>query len=366
MSQMNEEGEEMTETKPTTSTLEAALPTLTRITDLEIRLYKLTTKSHLRIGAGEGAISLSAADNPIIRALWYSETLEEKAKRVPYLPASSLHGVIRSWTEKIIKSTTPCLPYDDLKSIFDEVQRTREQAKGELKGMLGDSPSDDQLWEYLQIHPSVCNPILDLDKCERISQEDRERKNWKVQWIGKIGRPVPCEVCKIFGYMGQRGRIRFTHAFPSSENIPVDIIVRVAINRLTGAADEGKLFDVEAIPPGVDFYFFLILENMSVAQKDHLTKAFRAMNLQLAPVGAHSTVGFGMVQVERILTAKLDTQIFNVEIERVSENILTSGEFSPRVPLDIEKYPRFFLALSCQDQAKQPPQGQFDNKISYS
>lgn len=339
-------------------------PTLAKISDLEIRLYKLATKSHLRIGTGEGAISLSAADNPIIRALWYSE---EKEKRVPYLPASSIHGVIRSWTEKIIRSQSPCLDVEKLNEIFEEVKEAKSKAKTELKPVLGDSPSDEKLCEYLEIHKSVCNPILDFDKCEHISTEEGERNIWKKQWLERVERTVPCDVCKIFGYMGQRGRIRFTHAFPSKETIPVDIITRTSINRLTEAADEGKLFDAEAIPPGVDFYFFLILENMNNDQKILVEKAFRAMNLQLAPLGAHSTVGFGMVEVEPLFSALLDTTVFDEEIETISKDILQDAQFKLKEPLDSEKYPEFFLALSSQDKdSKKLPQSKFNNKVEYN
>jgi CRISPR/Cas system CSM-associated protein Csm3 (group 7 of RAMP superfamily) len=74
---------------------------LSRVENLEVRLYKLTTRSHLRVGAGEGTADV-ATDNPIIRALVFEN--HKKSRRVPYVPGSSLHGVIRAWVEKALRS----------------------------------------------------------------------------------------------------------------------------------------------------------------------------------------------------------------------------------------------------------------------
>ena len=80
-----------------------------------MRLYRLTTKSHLAIGSGEAA-EPSPVDKPIIRALIYNEE-----ERVPYLPASSLHGVIRAWVEKAGRSLNE--PITDLKDKFVKFQQ---------------------------------------------------------------------------------------------------------------------------------------------------------------------------------------------------------------------------------------------------
>jgi CRISPR/Cas system CSM-associated protein Csm3 (group 7 of RAMP superfamily) len=127
--------------------------------------------------------------------------------------------------------------------------------------------------------------------------------------------------------------------------VPVDVITRVAINRLTGAADEGKLFDLEAIPPGVEFYFFTVLENMKDEEHDYksdFAKGIRALNLQLASVGAHSTVGFGMVDVKHVFTATIDRGVFD---EGVEHFIATTIQQDVETPVDLDKIPEFFQAL---------------------
>ena len=353
--------------------------TLARINDLEIRLYKLTTKSHLRVGAGEGSAAISAVDNPIIMALIYDEDKGED-KRVPYIPASSLHGVIRSWVEKVLRSKNNPLPWDDLKNKLG-YEGARTQAGKDFKNLLGGPPKEpasegieaeyqqkitdyeNRLFAYWQVYPEVCDPLLDVYRCEIVSDD---AKSWKREWIEQtIGRKIPCKVCSIFGYMGQRGRIRLTHAFPTKEELPLDIITRVAINRLTGAADEGKLFDLEAIPPGVTLYFFVIMENMKDEEKKRFDKGLRALNLQLASLGAHSTIGFGMVDVKQVYAANIKPGIFdlNPPVEEIINEILKEDSgYILRENLDKSKYPQFFLALSS---IKEGLPDEFKNQVEF-
>jgi CRISPR/Cas system CSM-associated protein Csm3 (group 7 of RAMP superfamily) len=333
------------------------MTTLERFNDLEVRLYKLTTKSHLRVGAGEGATEIAAVELPLIRALVIESDGE---KRVPYLPASSLHGVTRSWVEKVIRSQKTPIPRTELET-KDGYKEAKEQAQRDFESFLGQKLTDDELFEHWQVYKEVCDPMLDCDRCETITDET----HWKNKWMKAIRGGPPCSVCAIFGYPGQRGRVRMTHAFPTDEELPVDIITRVAINRLTGAADEGKLFDLEAIPPGVNFYFFVTLENLSDEQKKLFDKGIRAFNLQLAALGAHSTVGFGMVEVKEVYAAGINPGIFNLNppVEEIIADILKEGSgYEVREDLDEEKYPQFFLALSSWKD-EEPPN--FENQVTY-
>ena len=337
------------------------MTTLARFNDLEVRLYKLTTKSHLRVGAGEGATEIAAVELPLIRALVIEGDGE---KRIPYLPASSLHGVTRSWVEKVIRSQGTHIPRTELET-KEGFEEAKEQAKKDFKSFLGQELTDDELFEHWQVYEKVCDPMLDCDRCETITDE---AKRWKRDWMEAVRGGPPCTVCAIFGYPGQRGKVRMTHAFPTHEELPVDIITRVAINRLTGAADEGKLFDLEAIPPGVTFYFFVTLENLDDDEEKKLfDKGIRAFNLQLAALGAHSTVGFGMVEVEEVYAAKVEPGIFNLNppVEEIIADILKEGSgYGVREDLDEEKYPQFFRALSSWKKESHELPG-FEGQVTY-
>jgi CRISPR/Cas system CSM-associated protein Csm3 (group 7 of RAMP superfamily) len=331
---------------------------LARLNDLEVRLYRLETKSHLRIGAGEGATDISAAENPIIRALIYRES---QALRVPYLPGSSLHGVIRAWVEKALRSQQSPLTAEDMHALLEENSGLKGEINKEMAAFLGKEEanvSETDLVRYWPIYPHVCNPLLLTDQCERISQRDLPTRQWKLDYFAAIQREIPCDVCNIFGFVGQRGRVKVSNAFPAyplGDKLPVDVITRVAINRLTGAADEGKLFDLEAIPPGVSFYFFVVMENMGDEEKRSFDKGIRAMNLQLAGLGAHSTIGFGMVDVTLEYAASIQPTIFELPLEERLPEALKNNAYRLRVPLDKEKYPNFFLALSTVHKHNSQP-----------
>lgn len=316
---------------------------LARLDDLEVRLYRLTTRSHLRVGAGEGAADV-AVENPLIRALIFRNG---KGERVPYIPGSSLHGVIRAWVEKALRSGQTPLTGAALQAkvaTLDEAEQKNwlEKARKEVADYLGRAPQDDaEVYAHFHVYtaPHVCNPLSDLDKCERIAERESGGNDWKKAWWAALDRQLPCAVCSVFGYMGQRGRVKFTHAWPETEDLPFDVITRVAINRLTGAADEGKLFDLEAIPPGVMFEFYTVLENMGDTQKGHFEMGIRALSLQLAGIGAHGTVGFGMVDVERVFTANLKPQVFEQDVET-----FLAAHAPKAVPAD-DKVPQFFRVL---------------------
>lgn len=351
-------------------TQEADYADLARLHNLEVRLYKLTTRSHLRVGAGEGAADV-AVENPIIRALIFHG--EGKEDRAPYIPGSSLHGVVRAWVEKALRSGQHPRSRQELEEHLGKLDDTNRKnlldaARKEVAAFLNKEKltedEDEELYRHWRVYtaPHVCDPLSDVDKCERITDRESQARSWKVAWWGAIGRQPPCATCRIFGYMGQRGRVKFSHAWPATEEVPLDIITRVAINRLTGAADEGKLFDLEAIPPGVTFHFFTVLENMTGAQKADFEKGIRALNLQLAGVGAHSTVGFGMVDVKQVFTANISPQVFDRDVEAEFVEATLKGVDLKRVSdVDLSKTPRFFQALVVAQKEDKP----FDSLITF-
>lgn len=329
---------------------------LSRLTDLEVRLYKLTTRSHLRVGAGEGSADV-AVENPIIRALIF--TGDEVGKRVPYIPGSSLHGVVRAWVEKALRSNAQqTLTGDALKARLEEMEKDihdnlLDKARKEVSDFLGHAATDAEVFAHWRVYlqPHVCNPLSDIDKCEHIALQPNQPLDPKIAWWQALKVAPPCDVCRIFGYMGQRGRVKLTHAWPTVEKLPLDVITRVAINRLTGAADEGKLFDLEAIPPGVSFHFFVVMENMKdednhAKMKDHFEMGIKALNLQLAGLGAHSTVGFGMVDVQPVFKAAISPKVFERDVEKdLIGPTLAGKDVKTLTDLDVDKVPRFFRAL---------------------
>ncbi len=341
--------------------MSSSQPTLDRLDRLEVRLYRVTTESHLAIGSGEATAELRPVDKPIIRALIYED------ERVPYLPASSLHGVWRAWVEKALRSKEES---PGREACLQHLQELKEQKNGYYSqlvtqvlvdlGLDNEPPPDhSKLPEEWQVYRTVCNPFWVHDRCEAQAKELRKSSFLDVKraWLDLAKLDRPCRVCSLFGHSGQRGRVRFTHAFPAMDDpsaLPVDIITRVAINRQTGTADHGKLFDLEAVPPGVSFFFFILLEN--VISKEALNDfeyGARALKLNLATLGAHGTVGFGSVRLVQEACWQLSKDIIDFDVsleEHDPDKLSTNGKYNYPPGFTPKYYPHFFRLLALNDR----------------
>ena len=325
-------------------------PTIERMEEFEVRLYKMTTVSHLAVGSGEGG-SLSPVDKPLMRA-----SIMGKDEPLIYIPGSSIHGVMRSWVEKAIRSIEgSTLDVEENFKTFMGQESTKvlaEQLKAKAAKEL--EVEGEGLFENWRLYRRVCNIFWEHDKCEPLKSEDAP--SFKEAWLNHIGRQVPCDVCKIFGHTGLRGRVRFTAAYPSKKGSPVDIITRVAIDRLTGAASPGKLFDLEAIVPGVEFFFYTVMENMKDGQDDkaHFEYGVKALQMNLATIGSNSTVGFGQVELEELRRVVVKPGIFKLEknIEDFLSGMVEKEKIDENYPE--ERFPRFFNLLRRLDKGGLP------------
>jgi CRISPR/Cas system CSM-associated protein Csm3 (group 7 of RAMP superfamily) len=335
-------------------------PTLAVLRKIKITLYKLTTESHMTIGAGEAVLDLRPVDKPIIRALIYDK--DNNGKRIPYIPASSLHGVWRSWVEKVIRSSKGSLQFPEIEKALAELKKkeglfpTLEKALRDELGMDSGAGAVEiiklakAIADNLPVYKEVCDLFSATDCCEDLTPNDLKRRPLaaaKSAWKEQLALQRPCKVCRLFGHTGQRGRVRFTAAYPAvgdPEHLPVDIITRVAINRITGAADDGKLFDLEAVPPQVPFYFFTLLENPEEGEEHIFEYGFKALNTCLATLGAHASVGYGAVRLEKQFSATITPELFNNAIEKLSIDTLKIN-FSLPSGFAPEYYPTFFVTI---------------------
>ncbi len=295
-----------------------------KINSLYIGLYELKTISHLRVGSGEVIKLPTPIDNPQTRIL-VLEPSKKEGKWYVYIPASSLHGVIRSSLETYLRTMSPnYVTFSKVLEDSPEFKDSQEMksARNKLSKILLDSV------DSLPLYPGVCYTTFDFDRCEIPFREgDTKWKNFI--HIGRkrddgSGQPYLCYVCQTFGASGYRGRVRVLNAYPSKntlEDLPLEIITRTAINRITGAVEEGSLFDLEAIPPGTKFYFAVVVENafdeltyLKGFKKEELLSIFNKNNdgvsyldlfkagvsmisKGLVNIGAHGTIGFGYVSL---------------------------------------------------------------------
>ncbi|WP_448591464.1 RAMP superfamily CRISPR-associated protein [Thermoflexus hugenholtzii] len=196
----------------------------------------------LLVKAGGFALDPTLPDMAFVRAR------RADGQEAPYLPGSSLKGVIRGFIEQT------------------------------LRGWGGGAPAG---WRWacpvFPDNPESCaarlgEPNLPASEVYRRS----------------------CGACRMFGHTRLRGRAAFTDAYPKEE-IALEVRYGVAISRRTQAVAHGP-FELEVAVGGA-FAGWIILENFELWQAALLAHALKAMNEGMVRVGYGKTRGLGKVRV---------------------------------------------------------------------
>lgn len=173
---------------------------------------------------------------------------------VPYLPGSSIKGVMRSHAERI------------LRTVCEDQQRARRFA---------------------------CD--LARNRCTEAGSDRQPRY------------PEHCYACRTFGLTTLASRVRITDAYPWTmdagpgeqrrweERVQLEPRVGVMIGRRTGTVEHGPFF-YEVITAG-RFYGEITLRNYQLWQLVLLALVMRDMNAGLQRLGAHKSRGLGKVKV---------------------------------------------------------------------
>ncbi len=177
---------------------------------------------------------------------------------IPYIPGSSFKGVLRTEVEKYLRS-------------------------------LGES---------------ICFPYNDESSCN-----DPERD------INDI-----CLACRIFGNNRIGSHVIVSDAVLNMEKFPgIKIKPGIAINRITGTAQKGALYQVETLQPGGIFSFEIQIINIDLKEDNKLSKALKyALNLLvkgLLQIGGKRSTGLGKIK------------IMNAKVKEIRPENLESLEF---------------------------------------
>jgi len=166
---------------------------------------------------------------------------------VPYIPGSSLKGVLRSRAEQIVRALAP-------------------------DGMKIPDPFDKQ-----QIH--------DLDRLLRNES-------------GREAYYASDPLTQLFGQTYLAGRLRCSDAFPvPGKLLRMNVRNHVAINRITGASQGTALFNPEVVEEGT-FEAEISLTNFALWQLKLLGLLLQDLDEGYILLGGGSTRGYGRVRVE--------------------------------------------------------------------
>ncbi|MHA1360293.1 MAG: type III CRISPR-associated RAMP protein Csx7 [Candidatus Helarchaeota archaeon] len=209
---------------------------------------ELITKSPLRIGGSREESPYQIADMGVIR-IFHNGNL------VPYIPGSSIKGVLRSTVEKIYKTL-------ELKYIC-EITNPKNSCGGRFRSQLNKAMNN-----------------RDNEKLRSIIEENF------------------CDVCKIFGTSGYRSNILINDAYPISNNsFKIEKRTGIGIDRIQGFVSRKALYTTEYLTPNSKFHFSMMMENLPLRLIRWVFLAIAFLNQQRSFIGSFSTKGFGRIEL---------------------------------------------------------------------
>ncbi len=210
----------------------------------------LATRTGLHIGAGSSGDPL-ATDSPVVR----------NASGAPYIPGSSLKGVVRSAAEALFRNTMPLADADEVLASCDHIAGKPCVTHDDLTGFREDHPEDSQ---------AVAEAI----------------------WAKS------CTVCRLFGSLAIASRVRFPD-LPLVGGAPLlELRNGVGIDRDKELAASGVLYDFEAVPPETPFQLTVILDNYTDWEVGLVLYLFEQLDQGGLALGGKTSRGLGQVRID--------------------------------------------------------------------
>lgn len=254
------------------------------------------TLSPLRIGSSKGKSLFSPVDLQVIRIML-------NGRETPYIPGSSLKGVFRSTVETLLKS------YSGL-GACDMGQCSNERGGGD--GDTRDKKLQDAIKEYNNGNLDAKQKIIDI--------------------LNEY-----CLACKIFGSNTYASHIIFTDAYPLG-NVSIGVKTGIAINRRSGAAKGGALYQVEFVNPGSIFQGLITLINPPNYVTGLILNVIEnIINRSMVRIGGFKSRGFGNVNIniEGIDGMVIDDS--KLKYIKVGDELKTLDEYDTNVRI-VEKH----------------------------
>jgi CRISPR-associated RAMP protein (TIGR02581 family) len=214
--------------------------------------FELINETPLSIGMGRSL--WGAVDNPIV-----------KKEAVPYIPGSTVKGVLRVEAESYARAI---YGVDEVCDILDP------------KGPYG----------------------------------EEIRKN-------------TCVICQVFGGPTIASHLTVYDAYPISDDYHIEVRRRVSINRLTGAQHPGRLFEVEQVDPKVRWDLKLEIENIDLMDvgervdkpKEIVNYLIGKMLTEGIVLGGKRSVGLGKVKAHLKEVMKITIKDGRYQKEDITE-----------------------------------------------
>lgn len=226
----------------------------------------LKAESPIHIGTGTVDFSPTAVDTPVIR----------DENNNPFIPGSSLKGVIRCFMERLLNS-----------GIFEEYNSCN---------ILSD--------------PCISNKDTELIKKKYKADNRKEEK------IASDIYEKECDVCKLFGGRNFASKLNILDARLASNKAYVQERDGVCIDRDTLTAADGKKYKFECVAAGAEFNFEMTVDNLDDNHKDLLKIILNFLQEGEMKVGGKTSAGLGNVKL-------ISKSVYCINKENMREYFIT-------------------------------------------
>lgn len=199
---------------------------------------------------------------------------------LPFIPGSSIKGVVRFQTERILRTWNrrtdlwacdpfedPCVPTEKKKELLKQIEEEMKKERSNKKE-------------------------IDLAFAEAVWQES-------------------CTACRLFGSPWFAGRVAFKDAYLlNAEDLPMITQIRdgVGIDRDLGAARTGIKYDFETVVPGARFGLEILAENLEDWEVGFLLTVLRLWEDGGIAIGGKTTRGPGWGRLKEIRIHRVDSK----------------------------------------------------------
>jgi CRISPR-associated RAMP protein (TIGR02581 family) len=211
----------------------------------------LRMKTALSVGS-RASLLPAGSDLPVIKT----------PEGVPFIPGSSLKGVIRTYVERVLRT---------------------------LDGMNTQHPGQ-RLW--------ACDPLDEDRRCVTGAQKKAlfEQAGEDDARFTELIWQHSCTACRLFGSPWLASRVAFQDAMLANRESLLRLTeVRdgVGIDRDLGSAKTGIKYDFETVPAGAEFGITIVVENAEEWEVGLLLLALKAIEKGELPIGGKTTRGPG-------------------------------------------------------------------------
>jgi CRISPR-associated RAMP protein (TIGR02581 family) len=199
----------------------------------------------LRIGAGQGD-DFGLADIAVVK----------NQRGLPYIPGSSVKGVLRSFIESFLRTIDPDLA-------------------------------------------CLCVTTQTGFGCTT-TKEPKDLAQYQKQFADEDAMYMDgtCRVCKVFGSNGMASKVQIPDLPLAGEWVGrYQLRNGVSIDRDTETAVPQRLFTIEAVPAGTRFKFELIIENGNEADQGLVLLGLAAFEREMVALGGATSRGLGQVKL---------------------------------------------------------------------